>query len=609
MSGFTEILHERLLVCDGAMGTMLHAAGNSLDLALPQLNLSKPDLVSTVHESYVGAGVDMILTNTFGASRLRLREHGLADNVAEINQAGVYLARQAVRAAGRQVFVGGSIAPAVAASQRSGVSSAERAEAVGEQVLALADDGVDVLVLETFGYLDELLEAVSIATELTDLPIVAQATFTGDGYTPGGQAPREVASALSAFAIAAVGANCTVGPQRMLAIVEELRRHTTLPISAQPNAGLPRRVPGRRFEYSLDHDYFARYASRCAAAGAQIVGGCCGTTPAHMREVVAALASRRPRTVQRVEAQTEVVRSQDKFAEDLRQGRFVAAAEIALPAESGADEAVRIAEGLRGQGVDVILVPALHGRRAQLSSASLALDLQQRVGSNTIATLTTWDKTIMSLQADALGAHACGTRNILCETGNPPLLGDYPNADGIWEVDSVGLIELLARLNSGSDCNGMSLAIKTSFHIGARINPGSADLDSEVATARKKIAAGAAFLVTRPIYELHGLRRIAAELGAERVPILVTVAVLQGFVEAEYLAYEVPDVSIPEAVLGDLAAAGSRAPEAAARLAGDLLAEARSLADGIFVVVTGNDQVVAQRLMTLASGIGTTPPV
>jgi methionine synthase I (cobalamin-dependent)/5,10-methylenetetrahydrofolate reductase len=610
MSRFTEILQERLLVCDGAMGTMLHAAGNSLDLALPQLNLSQPDLVSTVHESYVGAGVDMILTNTFGASRPRLREHGLEGKVAEINQTGVHLARQVARSAGRQVFVGGSIAPAVTANQRSRVPTDERADAVREQVLALADGGVDVFVLETFGYLDELLEAVSIAVELTDLPIVAQATFTGEGYTPGGQTPREIATALSAFTIAAVGANCTVGPQRMLAIVEELRRHTPLPISAQPNAGLPRRVPGQRFEYSLNHDYFARYASRCAAAGAQLVGGCCGTTPAHMREVAAALASRKTLTTSRSKPQAQAVQSQDDFAESLRQRKFVVGAEIALPAGRGADEATPIAEGLRRQGIDVILVPAMHGRRAQLSSASLALDLQQRVGSNTIATLTTWDKTIMSLQADALGAHAFGSRTVVCETGNPELLGDYPNADGIWEVDSVGLIELLTRLNGGIDCNGISLAFNTSFHIGARINPGSSDIDAEIGTARRKIAAGAHFLVTRPIYALQGLRQIVTGLGAERVPILATVAVLKGFAEAEYLAYEVPDVSIPKAVLTRLQAAGTRAPAAAAQLAAELLTEARTLADGVVVVVTGNDPVAAQRLLALAaSGIDTMPTV
>jgi methionine synthase / methylenetetrahydrofolate reductase(NADPH) len=595
VTSFVEALHERVLVCDGAIGTMLHAAGNSLDRALPELNLSQPDAVSTVHDSYVDAGVDLILTNTFGAGRLRLAPHGHAGRVVEINKAGVRLAREAAKARRGAVFVGGSIAPAVGATQRPGTPARERIEAVREQVVALADAGVDVLVLETFGYMDELLEAVRVAAEVTDLPILAQATFTAEGRTPGGETPREVATALSDLPIAALGANCTVGPQRMLAIVEELRATTTLPISAQPNAGLPRRMRDRRFEYSLDHDYFVRYARRCVEAGASMVGGCCGTTPAHIRALVAGME--RPAARASV---TPVQRpAQAEFAHRLGEAGFVVAAEVAPPIGGTADDAAQITTSMHAKGIDIVLVSAVRGPHAQLSSISLALHLEQQVGVQAIATITAWDKTIMSLQADLLGAHALGARTVVCETGNPPLRGDYPNADGIWEVDSVGLIGLLSGLNAGRDCNGLSLATKTSFTIGARCNPGAEDLDDEISRTRAKIAAGAQFLITRPVYELDGARRLLGALGKDRVPVLITVSALHGFAEAEYLAYEVPDVTVPPGTLSALAAVGEDQHQMAVKLAADLITHARSLADGV-VIVVGDDHEATQSLLGLA---------
>jgi methionine synthase / methylenetetrahydrofolate reductase(NADPH) len=598
VTGFVDALQNRLLVCDGAMGTMLHAAGNSLDRALPELNLSNPDLVTTVHDSYVGAGVDMILTNTFGASRLRLAEHGCGDQVIAINQAAVRLATQAAAAVGRTVFVGGSIAPSVSASQRSRVTADDRAKAVREQVQALVEAGVDVLVLETFGYLTELVEAVRLASEASDLPILAQATFTAEGHTPGGESPGEVADALNGLPVAAIGANCTVGPQRMLSVVTQLRRHSNRPISAQPNAGLPRRVPGRRFEYRLDDDYFARYARRCADAGASIIGGCCGTTPAHLRSVVAAVSlvkDHRP-TIPRPRPAPET------FVRHLTDHEFVVAAEIAPSDGGGAAAAAAIATSIRAYA-DIVVVSAVTGAQAELSSSSLALHLQHTVGVETVPTITTWDKTIMSLQADVLGAHAFGVRTVVCETGNPPLRGDYPNVDGIWEVDSIGLIELVAGLNAGRDCNGLALATKTSFRIGARCNPGSADLDSEITRTRAKIAAGAEFLVTRPVYELdRGLSQLLSGLGDLRVPVLFSVSPLSGFAEAEYLAYEVPDVTIPQQILTLLERAGPNGREAGAKIAADLLEQARCLCDGVVVVLSGADDYIAQELLAGARG-------
>jgi methionine synthase / methylenetetrahydrofolate reductase(NADPH) len=596
MTDFASALREGVLVCDGAMGTMLHAAGNSLDRALPELNLSNAELVSTIHESYLSAGVDVIQTNTFGASKFRLAEHGSAGPVRDINLAGVRIARDAAAKAGRRVFVAGSVSPAVTAHQRPGVSPAQRVAAIREQVTALAEGGVDVLILETFGYLDELAEAVTTAAEVTGTPVIAQATFTPDGCTLGGETPHEVATALSRLPIAALGTNCTLGPQHTLTVLAELARHTALPVSAQPNAGLPRRVGGRRFEYHIDGGYFARYARRYAEAGASLIGGCCGTTPTHLRAAVEQItALRPPRQPRRTATPAAAPADQGGLAEQLARGRFVIAAEIAPPPGGAGDEALDAAEALRARGIEQFLVSPRQSARAHLSSLNLALQLRQRLGTDAIATVTTWDKTIMALQADLLGAHALGMRTVVCATGNPPLRGDYPNVDGIWEVDSVGLVELLAGLNQGRDSDGLTLATKTSFHIGARFNPAAPDVTAEVARAQAKLRAGAQFLITRPVYELDGFRRMAAELDGRGVPVLLALAPLRSFDEADFLAHEVPGVSVPDATLRALEQAGDGAAAVGLDLAARLASQARTLAQGVVLACDG-DIVALERL-------------
>jgi len=596
MTDFVSALSGPVLVCDGAMGTMLHAAGNSLDRALPELNLTNAELVSTIHESYLSAGVDIIQTNTFGASKLRLAEQGSTGSVRDINLAGVRIAREAQAKAGRRVFVAGSVSPAVTAHQRPRVSPAERVAAIREQVSALAEGGVDVLILETFGYLDELAEAAATAAEVTGTPIIAQATFTPDGCTLGGETPHEVASVLSGLPIAALGTNCTLGPQQTLTVTAELARHTVLPVSAQPNAGLPRRVHGRRFEYHIDGDYFARYARRYAEAGASLIGGCCGTTPTHLRAAAEQIAALRP-APRPPRATTHPVAPADQggLAERLAAGRFVVAAEISPPPGGAGDEAVDAAAAMRELGIEQFLVSPRQSARTQLSSVNVALQLRQRLGADAMATVTTWDKTIMALQADLLGAHALGMRTVVCTTGNPPLRGDYPNVDGIWEVDSVGLVELLAGLNQGRDSDGLTLATKTSFHIGAWFNPGAPDVTVEVAHTRAKLRAGAQFLITRPVYELDGFRRMAAELATDQVPVLLALAPLRGFDEAEFLAHEVPGVTIPEATLRALERAGDGAAAVGLDLAAGLASQARSLAQGVVLACDG-DIVALERL-------------
>ena len=525
-------LGQEILVCDGAMGTMLHAAGAALDRSLPELNLSDPGLVSTIHESYLDAGADIIQTNTFGANRLWLGDHGFPDKVDEINRAGVRIARAAQDQCEREVLVAGSVSPAVTASQRRRIGSAERTEVIREQVRSLvANQGVDLLILETFGYLDELVEAVCAVADLTDVPVIAQATFADDAYTLGGETPREVATVLSGLPVAMLGTNCTIGPQRMLTVAEDLVRYASVPVSAQPNAGQPRRTGRRSFEFAIDGGYFARYIRRFAEAGVSLVGGCCGTTPTHIRAAAGAVrdtaetagppAPRVHRSpAHRPAALREPARSvTGTLADQLASRRFIVAAAIATPAGGSgvrAGDALEAAAVLAAHGIGVFAVQPPETARTHLDALDMALHLQQHAGVETVATVTTWDKTIMTLQADLLGAHALGLRSVISTTGSPPVRGDYPAVDGIWEVDSLGLISLLAGLNAGRDSNGLALTTRTSFCIGARVNPGARDMDAEIARARAKVRAGAHFLVSRPVYELDSLLRVVTALERPR---------------------------------------------------------------------------------------------
>jgi methionine synthase / methylenetetrahydrofolate reductase(NADPH) len=596
----------RVLVCDGAMGTMLHAAGAALDRSLPELNLSDPGLVETIHDSYLSAGADIIQANTFGANRLWLGDHGFPDKVEEINRTGVRLARAAAARAGRPVLVAGSVSPAVTAIQRRGVGSSERMQVLREQILALSVAGPDLLILETFGYLDELVEAVSVAAEVCDLPLIAQATFADDAHTLGGETPREVARVLSDLPVAVIGTNCTIGPQRMLAVAEDLVRSASVPVSAQPNAGQPRRVGPRSFEFSIDGGYFARYLARFAAAGVRLVGGCCGTTPTHIRAAAEAVRDEETaggaeaaagdvragtgRARDATEARAEALAGAGPLSDQLAARQFVVAAAITPPAGGWAGKAEEAAVVLAEHGVSLLAVQPRENARTHMDAINMALQLQQRAGIETIPTVTTWDRSIMSLQADLLGAHALGIRSVVCTTGSPPVFGDYPAVDGTWEVDSVGLAKLLAGLNGGRDSNGLALTSRTSFCIGARVNPGARDARAEIARARAKIKAGAQFLVSRPVYELDSVCRLVAALEDTGVPLLLSVTPLRSFEEADYLANEVPGVTIPGATLEALEKAGRGAARSVGiALAADLLAKARPMVSGVFLTAPADD--------------------
>jgi homocysteine S-methyltransferase len=569
------------------MGTMLQAAGVSLDLSLPELSVTRPELVKAIHGAYIAAGADIIETNTFGASRTRLARYGLESRVAEINLAGVRVARSAVAATDRTVLVAGSVGPATPPSSRGRVAHAVLRTDFREQIDALAQGGVDLILFETFGSVEELTEAIGAAHEIApELPLVAQMTFLDDGRSLAGETPAEVARALEGFNLAALGANCTLGPQGLLEILTELSRHTSVPLAAQPNAGSPSFVDGR-FQYTADPAYFARYAGRYAQAGAALVGGCCGTTPAHVEAVVAAVKGLKPpvrrparaaAAARHVEEISDATPGASGLTEALAGKGFIVIGELPQPTGGAADQALRDAARMQDDGCDAVMISPPSSPRAQVSPTSLAVLVQQRVeGLEAVLTVATWEKSVMALQADLLGAYAFGVRHVICRTGTPPLLGDYPNTGGIWDVDSVELIGLLRGMNQGHDRHGIPLAEPTAFVIGARINPTAEDPEREVADTKRKVAAGVDFLITPPIFDIEGLERLMdlAEVPAT-LPVLAGIMPLRDFKHAEYLQHEVPGVQLPEALLERMWTARESANETGLAIARELIQRVKS---------------------------------
>jgi methionine synthase I (cobalamin-dependent)/5,10-methylenetetrahydrofolate reductase len=582
----SDLFASNVLVCDGAMGTMLQAAGVSLDLSLPELSLARPELVKAIHGAYIAAGADIIETNTFGACRTRLARYGLEGRVIEINAAAVRAAKSAVAGADRPVLVAGSVGPATPANSRGRLPATVLREAFREQIVALAEAGADLIILETFGNSDELIEAINASSEAAPrLPVVAQMTFMEDGRTLAGETPAEVAQRVDASGIAVLGANCTHGPQGLLEILSELSRHTTLPLAAQPNAGSPTFVDGR-FLYATDPAYLARYATRYVQAGAALVGGCCGTTPAHVEAVAAAVKGLRPanrRRPQPIQEDSDARRSgalaaaPSRLMQRLAAREFVLIGELSPPTGGAADQALLDAAMLQEEGASAVLIASPTSPRAQVSPTSLAVLLQQRVESlDAVLTVATWEKSVMSLQADLLGAYAFGVRHVVCRTGTPPLLGDYPNTGGFWDVDSVELIQLLRGLNQGRDRHGIALAQPTAFVIGARINPGADDVEREIEDARRKIDAGVDLLITPPVFDVPALERL---MDAARVPpdlpVLVGVMPLRDFNQAEYLQHEVPGIRLPEALVERMWRARDDGRTAGEQIARELIDEAR----------------------------------
>ena len=590
-------LQSHVLVCDGATGTMLYGAGLPLDRLPTEANLSDPELVGSIHSAYLAAAVDILQTNTFGASRRRLARYGAEERVAEINAAGVRIAREVRQRSPADALIAGSVGPATPPGFRSRLSRDEARSDLDEQIRALISAGVDLLLLETFGDLEEMVDAVQVTQSQSSLPIVAQMTFVDDNRTISGDAPEAVASALEELGVSVIGANCTLGPQGLLEVIRELARHTSLPLSAQPNAGMPTVVDGR-LRYTSDGEYFARYAQRFVELGSGMVGGCCGTTPEHIQAVARAVASLPPprRRVRRAVGQSPAAQSPAAPSEDFGLPKKLATGEFPIICEmqpiygGDAERAVREASILTEAGVEAILIGPSTSPRAQMSPETLALLLHQRLQVETVLSATTWDKSAMALQADLLGAYAFGIRNIVCRTGAPPPRGDYPHP-AIWGVDTVGLIDILHALNLGRDAHGIPIGKPTSFFVGARINPTSEEPEQEIASAHRKIAAGAEFLVTQPIYDLEALFAMLDALGGAKPPVILSVLPLRDFRHAEYLQHEVPGMALPEEIVKRMWEAGEHGLEAGIEIAQEVIEAARRRVNGL-VIMSASGSVV-----------------
>jgi methionine synthase / methylenetetrahydrofolate reductase(NADPH) len=601
---FLARLRRGPLLGDGAMGTQLHARGVSFERSFDELNLTEPRIVEQIHRDYIGAGAELIETNTFGANRIKLARHGLENRVRDINFRAVKLAREAREIAGEPVFVAGSVGPIGQQLEPIGrISIARATSAFEEQIAALLEGGADLLVLETFTNIPELLAAVTAARQTTDLPIVAQMTFAEDGLTLSAEEPSQVVQALERAGVDVIGVNCGVGPQVALQVLETMRQQTRLPLSGQPNAGLPARVEGRFF-YFATPEYFATYARQAADLGVSYIGGCCGTTPAHIAAMRAALApvSGAPR-IQKPAPSTAIAIDLNAaeplpptpFAEKLKQSGFVISVEIDPPRGLNPAKCIAGAQLVKDAGADAINIGDSPMARVRMSALSLALMVQQQVGIDTLIHFTSRDKNLMALQAELIGAHALGIRNIIALTGDPPRIGDYPSATGVWDVDSIGLIKILHRLNEGYDWLGTSIGKPANFTIACAVNPSADDLDHEIDRFRQKIEAGAHVAMSQPLYDRETLERFFERTGPLPIPFLLGVLPLQSSRHAEFMHNEVPGIVVPQQLRDRMRAAGENGIAEGLQQSRELLIDTHDLVQGVYLMPSfGRYEVVAE---------------
>ena len=587
---FLEELDRRVLVCDGAMGTMLYGKGIFLNKSFDELNLTQPDLVAEVHQQYVRAGADIIETNTFGANKVKLAAFNLTDRVHAVNVQGARIARHAAR---EQAWVAGAIGPLGIRIEPWGRTGVDEAEAwFTEQARALLEGGVDLFVLETFRDLNEIGAAIRAVRGICDLPIVAQVTTEEGGNTLDGAAPESFVPELERHGADVVGLNCSVGPAAMLETIERMARVSGKRLSAQPNAGRPREIEGRNI-YLCSPEYMASYARRFINSGVRLVGGCCGTTPEHVRHIKLAVRALTPakvsQTVRSAEqgdaaAPVEIVKPAEKsrMANALARGTFVVSVELVPPRGYRAEALVEQARQLRIHGVDLVSVPDGPRATGRMSALAAAVTVQQQAGLEPILHFACRDRNLLGMQSDLLGAHSMGVRNLLIITGDPPRIGDYPDATAVFDVDSIGLTNVVATLNRGIDIGRQSIGQPTGFHVGVAANPSALSLDDEIRRFQYKVEAGAEFAITQPIFDSHELERFLDRIAAFRIPIIASVIPLESLRHAEFMANEVPGVRVPDTVVDRM-----RRAEAAGRAAAEGIAIARETAAAIRPRVQG----------------------
>ncbi|MEN3338018.1 MAG: methionine synthase / methylenetetrahydrofolate reductase [Acidobacteriota bacterium] len=596
---FLDALDTRVLVCDGAMGTMLYAKGVFLNRSFDELNLTQADLVADVHHAYVRAGADVIETNTFGANRIKLGAFGLSDKVHAINVQGAKIAKHAAR---DQVYVAGAIGPLgirIEPWGRTGVDEAE--EFFREQARGLLEGGVDLFVLETFRDVNEIGAAIRAVRSLCALPIVAQVTTEENGNSLDGAAPEAFVPELERLGAQVVGLNCSVGPAAMLETIERMSQVATVKLSAQPNAGQPREVEGRHI-YLCSPEYMASYARRFIDSGVHLVGGCCGTTPEHIRHIKMAVRvlapgeQRSPRFIRTGEPRVAIAPivepvarpEKSRMANALARGEFVITVELVPPRGFRAEALVDQARQLRIHGVHLVNIPDGPRAGARMSALSAAVLVEQQAGLETILHYACRDRNLLGMQSDLLGAHSMGIRNLLVITGDPPQVGDYPDATGVFDVDSIGLTNVVTRLNRGFDIGGQSIGVPTAFHIGVAANPGALDPDEELRRLAYKVEAGAEFVITQPVFDAGELARFLARIEGFRIPVIAGVAPLDSLRHTEFMANELPGVRVPESVVARMREAEARGAAAAEGLAiaREVTGEIRSMVQGLQISTT-----------------------
>ena len=575
-------------VSDGAMGTLLYSKGIFLNVCYDELNVRQPDVIRDIHRDYVRAGAELIETNTFGANPVKLAHHGLAADTEAINEAAARLARDA---AGDRAAVVGAIGPLGIRIEPFGETSVEEARAAfARQAAGLLAGGVDGFLLETFSDVEELRAAVDAIHGVSDLPIIAQMTVGEDGRTQYGTAPSAFGPAIAAMGVDVIGVNCSVGPHGVLEAIEHLARVVTLPLSAMPNAGLPRDVEGRKM-YMASPEYMATYARRMVEAGARIVGGCCGTTPEHIKAIVGFVQSAAPRhahvTVAPAAAQgvpAVPLAERSRLGAKLAAGEFVTTVEIVPP--KGVDPAPMYAQvrALKEAGVDAVNVP--DGPRAQSRMGALlsGILIEREVGLEAVVHYACRDRNLLGMLSDLLGAAAAGLRNLLIITGDPPKMGPYPDATAVFDIDAIGLTNLVSRLNHGLDPGGNAIGAPTRFVIGVGANPTAPDFEREMSRLAWKVDAGAEYAVTQPVFDLDQLDRFLDRAAVHKIPIVAGIWPLVSLRNAEFLANEVPGVSVPLAVLERMRVASAQGREAGlaegVQIAREMLAAVRGRVQG-----------------------------
>jgi homocysteine S-methyltransferase len=551
---FRDQLASRVIVADGAMGTMLYSRGVFINRCFDELNLSAPDTVRQIHQEYAKAGAEILETNTFGATRHRLAAFGFAEKLKAINQAGVRLAREAANGA----YVAGAVGPLNVRIEPLGPTSfAEARAAFREQIDVLLASGVDLLVFETFGNLDELREAVMAAHDATggSVPLVAQVTIDDFGHLPGGTDTETFTREMNSWPVDVIGLNCSVGPKATLETVERMMEYATKPLSAMPNAGLPMRVEGRNM-YLCSPEYMAQYARRLLWAGVKIIGGCCGTTPDHIKLIRSETRSLQPLqkklavTVEEPEVKAQAltpvpIAGKSKVGAKLAAGEFVSFVEILPPRGVDATREIAGAKMCAEHGIDAINVPDGPRASARMSAQVTCQLIQELAGIEAVNHFCCRDRNILGIQSELLGAHSLGVRNLICITGDPPRMGSYPDATAVFDVDAIGLVNIVRNLNHGLDIGGNPMGSQTALLIGVGANPGAFNMDEEIRRFEWKVEAGAEYVVTQPVFDLDLLEVFLKRIEHVKIPVLCGIWPLTSFRNAEFMVNELR-VPVPE---------------------------------------------------------------